>query len=76
MGFDIGNLAGIKIPQATIPVTDMSPEMNGTERTAAPVRTSTADENFTLYGGVAVVVVALVSLWLLGAVAFRGLPSV
>lgn len=76
MAFDMGMLGGFKPPQASIPVTDLSAEATGRESAGRPVTTSTADENFILYGGVAVILVALVALWFLGAVAFRGLPSV
>lgn len=75
--FDVGMLGGLKPPTSSFPVTDLSPEMSGGQ-SSAPAATvvATEDENFILYGGVAVILVALVSLWLLGAVAFRGLPSI
>ena len=73
--FDVGMLGGLKPPTSSIPVTDLSPEMSGGQ-SSSPAAVATEDENFILYGGVAVILVALVSLWLLGAVAFRGLPSI
>lgn len=77
MAIDIGAMGKLKAsPQATIPVTDMSPEAGNAQSTLTGPVTSTADEKFILYGGVAVIVAAVVALWLLGAVAFRGLPSV
>ena len=74
--FDAGLLSGIRPPQATIPPTDLSPEMNGAPTGAQSAPVNNGDEQFILYGGAAVVIVSIVCLWLLGAVAFRGLPSV
>lgn len=79
--FDVGSLARMQArpnaqPQASIPVTNLSPEMDGGQSTATGPIISNADEQFILYGGVAVILTAVMLLWFLGAFAFRGLPSV
>lgn len=77
MGFDIGALGNLRAqPQATIPVTDASPEAGNAQSTLTGPVISTEDEKFILYGGVTVIVSAIVILWLMGAFAFRGLPSI
>ena len=74
---DIGMLSGLRAqPTATTPVTDLSPEYSGGQSTATGPVISNDDEKFILYGGVAAIVAAVIALWLLGAIAFRGLPSI
>ena len=78
MGIDVGLLGSLRGPssQATIPVTDLSPEHSGGQSVATGPVVDSDDERFILYGGAAVVVASVVLLWLAGGIAFRGLPSI
>lgn len=83
MGFDIGALGNLRATSsptatasATTPVTNLSPEMDGGNSSATGPVIDTADEKFILYGSVAVIAASIITLWLLGAIAFRGLPKI
>ena len=76
MAFDIGALGQLHRANASVPVTDLSPEYNGGPSVATGPVINDDDERFILYGCVAVIIAALISLWLLGGIAFRGLPTI
>lgn len=77
MGFDFGANAKDRVmgAQASVPKTNLSEHVDGGESSISTVPASTQDEDMTLYGGVAVVLTSVALLWFMGAIAFRGLPS-
>ena len=73
-----GDKSGWPGGQATVPVTDLSPHVDGGSsavNVAAGVA-GTDDQRSVMYGGIAVVLGAVALLWFFGAFAFRGLPSI
>ncbi len=79
MGFDFGTLTkGFVGAQASIPVTDLSPEVDGGQSATGAVRAfnSTEDETTILHYSAGIVIAAVALLWLMGSIAFRGLPTI
>jgi hypothetical protein len=79
MAFDIGHAfqGSIPQPQHTQPVTNLSAHVDGGNAPgvngSAANRSASADERCVLHYSVAIVLVALALLWLMGALAFRGI---
>lgn len=79
---DVASMLGaginLKGAQPTVPVTNLSPHVDGGE---SAVNVSGANEGTDtqkeiLYGGAIVVLAALALLWFFGAIAFKGLPTI
>lgn len=68
MGFDMGHMFPAQTP--TRPVTDLSPHVDGGPN-AAVAPAGSYDDRGTLHDAAAIVAVALIVLWLSGAMAFR-----
>lgn len=79
MGFDFGANAKDKVQggaQAVKPVTNLSEHVDGGENPVSGAKAvTTADQDMVMYGGAAVIVGSIALLWFMGAIAFRGLPS-
>jgi len=77
IGASFGDKLGWTGGQASVPVTNLTPHVDGGE-SAVNVSGTMApsdDQNVILYGGAGVVAGAIVLLWFFGAFALKGVPS-
>lgn len=75
MGFDIGAMAGNRASwfggaTAVHPVTDLTAHVDGGQDSSRLTNAVNADSS-SLYDAVAVVALALILLWVMGALSFR-----
>jgi len=59
-------------PKSTQPVTNLAPHVDGGQGGSTGTnRAASADANKVLHGTIAIILVALMLLWMMGALAFR-----
>lgn len=74
MAYDMGHMFGnMAKPQHSQPVTDASPHVDGGQGGSGGSNAAASpDERAVLHTAVAIILVALILLWAMGALAFRG----
>lgn len=74
MAYDMGHMfAGMAKPQPSTKVTDASPHVDGGQGGSAGTNgAASPDERAVLHTAVAIILIALILLWAMGALAFKG----